>query len=326
MRLWQQSMIFLARNKSVKNFLHSCANMSELAMRFVGGKDVTEAAEKSRTLKSQGYKASLFYLGEYVEDLYIIKQTVSALKAIAKNLADLNIEVHISVDPTQIGYQIDEKICRNNAFEVAEEIKNVTNDTNSFSKNFLMLDMEDSSVTEATIRLYEALREVSLPTALTLQAYLFRTESDLEKIIMNGGAFRLVKGAFAEGKDVAFTDRSEIDSNFIKLAESMFSDEARQNRFYPIFGTHDDRLIDKIIEIANRKRWKKEEYEFEMLYGVRVYLQEKLVQNGEQLRLYLPFGIDWWPYAVRRVGESSKSAKFLLKSLFPSNKALAADS
>ena len=318
MRVWQQSMIFLARHKAVKDFMQNHATMSELAMKFVGGKDVLEAVEKSRFLKSQGCQVSLFFLGEYVEDLSIINQTVSTLKAIIRNLAISNLDVHISVDPTQIGYQIDEDICRDNAFEIAKEIKDVTTKTKSTSKNFLMLDMEDSSVTGATITLYEALTEASLPTALTLQAYLYRTKSDLQKIVSEGGAVRLVKGAFAEGKDVAFTNRATIDDNFMKLATVMLSDEARQKGFYPIFATHDDKLIDKIIDLAGKQGWKKEEYEFEMLYGVKGELQGKLVQNGEQLRLYLPFGTDWWSYAVRRVGENPKNLAFLVRSLVAS--------
>ncbi len=316
MRLWQQSMIYLARNEWVKNFMQNRAAVSELAMRFVGGRNVTGVTEKSRTLKSQGYKASLFYLGEYVEDLTIINQTVSALRAIAKDLEASNLDMFICVDPTQIGYQIDVELCRNHAFEITQQIKQLTNTANSSVAHFLMLDMEDSSVTEATIKLYTALRDASLPAALTLQAYLYRTESDLKKIVTTGGAVRLVKGAFAEGKEIAFTNRSEIDDNFLRLAEIMLSEEARQSGFYPIFATHDDSLINQIIEMAHCRGWAKETYEFEMLYGVRADLQKKLVQKGEQVRLYLPFGIDWWPYAVRRVGESPKNARFLLRSLW----------
>jgi len=315
MRLWQQSMIFLARNESVKKFMQSRATMSELSTKFVGGKDITEAAEKGRLLKNRGYRTSLFYLGEYVQDLSVIDRTVFALKAIAKNLAELKLDVHISVDPTQIGYLIDKEVSCDNAFEIADEIKNVTNGVNNSAKNFLMLDMEDSSVTDFTISLYESLKKASLPTALTLQAYLHRTEGDLRKIIQSGGAVRLVKGAFAERKEIAFTRRSEIDSNYIKLTELMLSNEARRSSFCPIFGTHDDRMIDMIKEIAGRNGWKKNEYEIEMLYGVRTDIQEKLIQSGEQLRLYLPFGADWWPYAVRRIGESPKMAKILLKSI-----------
>jgi proline dehydrogenase len=314
MRLWQQGMIFLARNKAVKNFMQNRATMSELARRFVGGKDALEATEKSRALQSQGRKSSLFYLGEYVEDLSVINQTVSELKAIIKSLGSSNLDIHISVDPTQIGYQIDEIICHANAFEIAGEIRKAIKPNNN-TRNFLMLDMEDSTVTEATIKLYNSLIGASLPTALTLQAYLLRTENDLQKIVNSGGAVRLVKGAFAERKSIAISERSAIDREYMRLAAIMLSDEARKSGFYPIFATHDDKLINEIIDHASKHGWDKQEYEFEFLYGVRDELQNTLVQNGCQLRLYLPFGTDWWPYAVRRVGESPKNARFLLRSV-----------
>ena len=318
MRLWQQSMIFLARNESVKNFMQSRRALSELSMRFVGGKTVSEAVGKARLLKSQGLTSSLFYLGEYVEDLTIIEQTVSELKSIIKCLSDAKLDIHVSVDSTQIGYQIDHEICSNNASDLAREIGTVISNTNHSTRNFLMLDMEDSSVTQATLDLYNKLKSESLPVAITLQAYLYRTQKDLTNVIQSGGSVRLVKGAFAEGKQIAFTNRDDIDANFLKLADMMLSDEAHNTGFYPVFGTHDDQMIDKIIEIADRRNWNKNEYEFEMLFGVRDEYQKKLVQDGEQLRLYLPFGTDWWPYAVRRVGESLKNAKFLFRSLFRS--------
>ena len=232
MRLWQQSMISLARNKTLKNFMQGRATMSELAMRFVGGKDVVDATKKSQVLKTQGRNTSLFYLGEYIEELSVVNQTVSELKAMINSLGDSNLDIHISVDPTQIGYQIDEKVCHDNAVEIAGEIRNAVK-RNHNSRNLLMLDMEDSTVTEATIKLYNELKAASLPAALTLQAYLLRTENDLQKIVKNGGAVRLVKGAFAERKDIAFTKRSAIDDNYLKLAAIMLSDNARQNGFYP---------------------------------------------------------------------------------------------
>lgn len=318
MRLWQQSMIYLARNESVKSYMQSHRAMSELSMRFVGGKNVLEASEKARMLRSQEVASSLFYLGEYVEDLTTIDQTVSELKSIIEYLSEAKLDIHISVDPTQIGYQIDHEICSNNASVLAREISKLIDDTNHSSRNFLMLDMEDSSVTQATLDLYKKLKSESLPVAITLQAYLYRTEKDLINIIQRGGAVRLVKGAFAEGKQISYTNRDDIDANFLKLADLMLTEEAHNTGFYPIFGTHDDKMIEKIIEIASRRNWNKNEYEFEMLYGVRDEYQKKLVQDGEQLRLYLPFGTDWWPYAVRRVGESPKNAKFLLRSIFGS--------
>jgi proline dehydrogenase len=315
MRLWQRSMIALARNESLKRFMQSRAAMSGLATRFVGGRDVTEAAATSLSSRSKGYNASLYYLGEYVEDVSVIKRSVSELLAITGKLTELKLETHISVDPTQIGYQISEEMCRDNARLIAREIKRVGTGAAAPSADLLMLDMEDSSVTTATIALYELLRRESLPTAVTLQAYLFRSEADLKRIVQSGGAVRLVKGAFAENDDIAFTRRSEIDRNYLRLARSMLSAEARSTNFYPAFATHDAGLIDEIVNIASREGWKQGEYEFEMLFGVRRDLQEKLVQRGQRLRLYIPFGRDWWPYAVRRVGESLRNAKFLLRAV-----------
>lgn len=320
MRLWQKGMIFLARDKSVTTFMQNRASLSALATSFVGGRNAAEAVDKARTLKSQGYHASLFYLGEYVEDQAIIHRTVDALKAIAAGLSREGTDVHISVDPTQIGYQIDKKICRDNAFEIAGEIKRVIKSSIGPQRSFLMLDMEDSSVTEVTVQLYENLRKEALPAAITLQAYLYRTAKDMDKIIKAGGAVRLVKGAFAEAQDKAFTKRSDVYGNYVKLAKTMLSTEAHRSGFYPIFGTHDDRLIDALIELASGSGWKKGEYEFEMLYGVRTDLQKRIIQRGESLRLYLPFGTDWWPYAIRRVGESPKNFKILPRLLFSARK------
>ncbi len=315
MRLWQRSMIALARNEPLKRFIQSRAAMSELATRFVGGRDVAEAAETSLSLRSRGYTASLYYLGEYVEDVSVIKRSVTELLAITGKLAELKLETHISVDPTQIGYQVNEEMCRDNARIIAQEIKRIRTGAAATSGDFLMLDMEDSSVTTATIALYGLLRRESLPAAVTLQAYLFRSEDDLKRIVQGGGAVRLVKGAFAENDDIAFTRRSDIDRNYLRLAKVMLSDEARSISFYPAFATHDAGVIDEIVKIAARGGWKQGDYEFEMLYGVRRDLQEKLIQRGERLRLYIPFGRDWWPYAVRRVGESPRNAEFLLRAV-----------
>ena len=316
MRLWQKSMIFMARNRSVKTFMQSRAALSGLSARFIGGSGVPEAAAKAAGLWSNGYASSLFYLGEYVEDLKIIAQTMAELKSMVRRLADSQLDLHISVDPTQIGFQLDAGICRRHAFDLANEIKKNSGRTRPRAKHLLMLDMEDATTTQATLDLYERLTTASLPSAVTLQAYLHRTVSDLRHIIDQGGAVRLVKGAFAENRHIAFTRRSEIDRNYLKLARMMLSEKAQQTGFFPIFGTHDERLIDKILATARHRKWNRKDFEFEMLYGVRRQYQAKLLQAGVQLRLYLPFGTDWWPYSIRRVGESFKNASFLVRSVF----------
>jgi proline dehydrogenase len=289
--------------------------MSKLATRFVGGSIADEVIEKAKIFKSGNIRASLYYLGEYVDDEVKINQTVSALKEIIKRLGESNLDIHISVDPTQIGYLIDKDKCAGNILEIANLLRDYAARANIESKNLLMLDMEDSSNIDFTLELYSKFRNQSIPTAVTLQAYLHRTGKDLEMIFENGGAVRLVKGAFTESKKIAFASRSLIDDNYLKLAEMMLSDKAREKGFYPIFGTHDDKIITRIIETADKRGWEKGSYEFELLYGVRIELQKELIKNGERLRLYLPFGVDWWPYAIRRIGESTKNAKFLFKTI-----------
>jgi proline dehydrogenase len=316
MRIWQNIMISLARSAGIKDFIQSRKSISDLAIKFVGGRNVDEAIGKTKMLKAQNINTSSYFLGEYVDDQSKIEQTVLSLKEIIKRLAESNFDIHVSVDPTQIGYLINQKDCTDNIFELACIVKDRATLANKVTKNFLMLDMEDSSNVDFTLQLYNKLRSESIPAAVTLQVYLYRSQNDLEKLINTGGAVRLVKGAFTESKKIAFSSRKLIDENYLKLAKIMLSDKARALNFYPIFGTHDDKLIDKIIETAKSNGWKKENYEFELLYGVRTDLQNELIKNGESLRLYLPFGVDWWPYAIRRIGESSKNARFLMRLLF----------
>jgi proline dehydrogenase len=295
--------------------MQSRASVSELATRFVGGRDVPGVLETAKQLKTKGINVSFFYLGEYVIDPEKINKTLLELNNVCSQLKKTELDIHISFDPTQAGYLISESVCTDNAFYIADAVKAASVSRQINSNDFLMIDMEDSSVTDATIRLYEKLVKQEYCAAVTLQAYLYRTKRDLSKIVNSGGRVRLVKGAMAEGKERAFTDRKLIDKNYKELAELMLSEEAKKNNFYPIFATHDENMISHILKTAKRNNWQKHQYEFEMLYGVRKELQNRLVDAGEKLRLYLPFGIDWWPYAVRRVGESSNNLKFLIRSL-----------
>ncbi len=318
MRLWQQFMIYLARNPSIKTFMHSRAALSDLARRFVGGSTPLKGVKKAQTLAGKGFKSSLFNLGEYVEDRSVIQQTVSDLKAAAGHLADSGLDVHISVDPTQIGLQIDPAFCRENAAELACAVKNNTGREGAGPQVVLMLDMEDATVAQATLDLYTGLVRQELPVGITLQAYLHRTRQDIASVIVRSGMVRLVKGAFAESSHIAYTRKEAINASYLDLAGMMLSEKARANGFYPVFATHDHKMIEKIIVTAQKNGWEKGSYEFELLYGVRTALQEQLVQSGETVRLYLPFGTDWWPYAIRRVGETPKNIRFLLNALFKS--------
>lgn len=178
-----------------------------------------------------------------------------------------------------------------------------------------MLDMEDSSVTDFTLELHDRLQADALPAAVTVQAYLHRTEADLHRLVASGSWVRLVKGALAEPAATAARDRAEIDERYRRGIEILLSPAARENGCYPSIATHDLRMIAHATAVAGRHGRGPDEFEFELLYGVRPDLAAELVRRGYRVRQYLPFGTEWFPYAVRRIGESPGNVRFVAAAL-----------
>ena len=178
-----------------------------------------------------------------------------------------------------------------------------------------MLDMEDSSVVQSTLDLYFHLRRSGLPAAVTVQSYLHRTESDLAALVADGAMVRLVKGAFAEPASQAVTRREDRDEAYRKAMITLFSPQARANGVYPVLGTHDHRMVAFACHVARENGWRNDEWEVEMLLGVRSAYQRELADDGVAVRLYLPFGTEWFPYSIRRVGENPANLGFVLRSI-----------
>ena len=311
MRLWRRLMIGLALSEAVTDFIQERAPVSELARRFVGGGDQGLAIATAQRLDADGIRSSLFHLGEYVDDPMMVRMNTDAIVAIAEALGQGALDVHVSVDPTQIGYSLDAGMGRENA----ERIGAVLAAQPARPRNALMLDMEDFAMVETTIALRDALVEAGVPTAITLQAYLRRTEDDLARLAGAGATVRLVKGAFAESAARAFTGRRRITENYLRLAGIMLGGDARAAGFTPVFGTHDDAVIRHVAALARENGWPNGSFEFEMLYGVRPALLKSLAEAGHAVRVYLPFGRDWWPYAARRIGENLANARFVARAL-----------
>ncbi len=311
---WQHTMIALARSDRATRFMQGQRATSRLSRKFVAGESPEAGLRRAQDLLArENLRSSLFYLGEYVEDHDGVRENRDNKLAIADALAGSGLDLHISVDPTQIGLQLDLDLMRRNAVEIARRIKDGIDGVEGV--HGLMLDMEDASVTDTTIALHDALQDDGLPTALTLQAYLRRTEADLARQIARGSRVRLVKGAFAASADIAFPTRAEIKANSRRLIELMLSPEAKARGFYPVIATHDTRLHAHARAVAATHGWAPGSYEFEMLFGVRGDVAKQLAAEGERVRLYLPFGRDWWPYAVRRIGENPRNAVLLARSL-----------
>jgi proline dehydrogenase len=312
-RQWQSWMIALARSPRITRWMQGNRATAALAGRFVGGADVAAAVATARDLEQAGFKTSLYYLGEYVENPSLAAENGRQKIAAAEGLGAAGLQVHISIDPSQIGFAFDDAQGAALAERIGTRIRALGRGGDK--PPILMLNMDDADYVTRMLSLRVRLSAAGNPVAQTLQAYLKRTADDLAPIIAAGGQVRLVKGAFADSRPHAFQSRAEIDANYLKLAGMMLSPEAKARGFRPVFGTHDSRLIPQIIRLARDRGWSPGAYEFEMLHGVRPELQRQLRDAGEQVRLYLPFGRDWWPYAVRRVGESPRNAHLLARAL-----------
>lgn len=313
-RVWQTSMIWMARSPTVKRFMQSNRATSFIVDKYVGGDTPEAGIERVQALlTSHGIRSSMYYLGEYVDTEELVAENVENKTRVASLLGDADLEIHVSVDPTQIGLQLDQGLAEGNALLLANTIREAVGNHKGF--HCLMLDMEDASVNDATIALHDELQRQGFPVALTLQAYLKRTMSDMHRQVQLGSRIRLVKGAFAASADIAFTRHADIKKNTRQLIDLMLSREAQETGFYPIIATHDEKIHAHALKVARQNGWAPGEYEFEMLLGVCSDLAEQLAENGERVRLYVPFGRDWWPHAVRRIGENPANALLLLRSL-----------
>jgi proline dehydrogenase len=310
-------MITLARSERVKRVMQASRGASALARRYVGGNGPGSAILTARDLGSRNIRSSLFYLGEYVTTETLVAENVFAKAEVIRLLGAEDLDVHVSVDPTQVGGALNWTDCVEHIAELASSVAAITKERPGV--HCIMLDMEDFEVNSRTIELHDRLADNGLPMALTLQAYLRKTHADMERQIGRGSRVRLVKGAFAAGPDLTYSHERDIKSNYRQLIDLMLSPAARDSGFYPIFATHDEPLHSYAIARARAQRWVEGSYEFEMLYGARPDVAARLAEAGERIRLYLPFGKDWWPYAVRRIGENPANAWLLARSLFANN-------
>jgi proline dehydrogenase len=274
-----------------------------LARRFVAGDTLAEAVRVAGELNANGFLVSLDLLGEEVHDrdsaILARDEYLESLEQIASE----ELLSNISVKLTQLGLSIDEGLTVDLLDSLAERAKQIG--------TTVTIDMEDSRFTDATVRIYEKAQSLHGNLGVALQAYLHRTPADLERLMPLGGHLRLCKGAYAEEADVALTDKADVDAAFAVQLRSLMSFES----VTPAIATHDLELVDLTRELA---RDRDQAYEFQMLYGVRTGLQAELAAEGFTLRVYLPFGSQWYPYLTRRLAERPANAWFFARSVFGS--------
>ena len=274
-----------------------------VALRFVAGEDLDRAIAVIRTLNAGGPAVSIDCLGENVQELVQAKVAASVYDAALDRIGREGLRANVSVKLTQLGLDIDPEAAMANASEIVARADGIASS--------VTLDMEDHRYTDRTIDACLALeRRFPGRTGLAIQAYLRRTPEDLERVIAAGVHVRLCKGAYKESRAIAFRRRAQVDDAYARLATRLLSSDA-----FAMIATHDDALIDHAISEVVRLRRAPGTFEFQMLYGVRRELQRSLVERGYGLRVYVPFGGQWYPYLMRRIAERPANVRFFAEAL-----------
>lgn len=295
----------LARNPALQRAMarQGMRGPARFARRFVAGQNVDEAIATARGLEARGLLHTFNYLGEHVRSREAAEGATRAyLRAIeAVRLAGLDCS--LSVKLTQLGLEVDPRLCRDNLERIVA--------TADPRRSFIRVDMEHAAVVDATLDLALATRAAGhAHVGVVLQSALRRTPDDLARVVEAGLPVRLVKGAYKEAADIAFPEKADVDRAFAGLAETLL-DAGRR----PAFATHDPRMVAAVRAAAEARGIARDRFEFQMLYGVRRDLQAGLHAQGYRVRVYLPFGADWFPYFMRRLAERPANALFVLRSV-----------
>ncbi len=278
-----------------------------LVKRFIAGDTLEEALAAAKVLLDKGFKISLDFLGENTkneEEALQAKSTyIRMLESIGMQNPDPIEACNISIKLTQCGLDQGEAFAEQNYREVLTSAEKY--------KNFVRIDMESSEYTERTLQILERVFRDHKNTGTVLQSYLLRNDADVEAIIAMKARVRLVKGAYLEPETVAYKDKAKVDEAYVRQAKRLL--EAAN---YPAIATHDEKIIGQLNAFVSQSGIDKSGFEYQMLYGIRRDLQDRLLAEGYNVRVYIPFGDSWYPYFTRRLAERPANAFFILKSLF----------
>jgi proline dehydrogenase len=273
------------------------------ARRFIAGERIEEAIETAREIEQNGFLVTLDYLGESVASIAAADTATRAYIGVLERIADAGIERNISLKLTQLGLTIDRATCVDNLRRVL--------DAATAKGFFVRIDMEDSPFTAVTLEVFETMWQQGYRNVgVVLQSYLPRSEADAARMNALGARVRLVKGAYNEPKDAAYQSKADVDAAFVRIMQLLLA-----NGTYPAIATHDPAMIDATRAFAAARGIDASKYEFQMLYGIRRDLQNSLIREGLRVRVYVPFGREWFPYFMRRLGERPANIGFVVRGV-----------
>jgi proline dehydrogenase len=296
----RKTLLYLSNQQKVFSFVRRNRLAKRMASRFVAGETIDEALVAVRTLNARGITASLDLLGESVYREEEARATAQAYLDLLDQIHVQELDANVSLKLTAMGLDVSEDLCVANMQTVLDRARDYD--------SFVRIDMESSHYTERTLHMFEHRLYPSYPrnVGIVLQSYLRRTEADVDKANRLKCRVRICKGAYQEPASVAFPDKSDVDQNYMRCMHALMSDGN-----YPGLATHDERIIADAKRFAAERGIAADRYEFQMLYGVRRDLQERLVREGYRMRVYVPFGTQWYPYLMRRLAERPANVAFM---------------
>jgi proline dehydrogenase len=302
--LLRPALLWLSEQPKIFNFVRRNGLARKMASRFVAGETIEQGVKAAGELRRRGITASLDLLGESVN---VESEAVAARDqylATMDRMAAAGVEVNVSVKLTQMGLDISDELCHANMVRILDRAKELD--------GFVRLDMEGSDYTQRTLDFFtdRLLGPYGRHCGVVIQSALRRSERDVEDLIELKARVRLCKGAYLEPASIAFPDKKDVDRNYVQLMERLL-----QSGNYPGVATHDERIINHALHFVKREGIAAEQFEFQMLYGIRRDLQARLRGLGFNLRVYIPFGTQWYPYLMRRLAERPANIAFILGSL-----------
>ncbi len=299
----RQTLLFLSERNDLKKVLFKLPYARGMAGRFVAGDTSEEALAVAKRLNDRGFRVTLDLLGESVLER---AEAERAAAEYAESLAEINAHeatTTISLKLTQLGLDIDTDFCYENLLGIVRQADELG--------NFVRIDMEDSEHTQTTLEVFYRVFERYRNVGIVIQSYLYRSEDDIAGLVEMGAPVRLCKGAYNEPASVAFQDKREVDANYVRLMKMLLDGGAPT-----AIASHDERMIDATLEHVSKNGISGDAFEIQMLYGVRRDYQRQLVDNGLNMRIYLPYGSQWYSYFMRRMAERPANLLFVVRAAF----------
>jgi proline dehydrogenase len=298
--------IALSENRMIRRIAEKSAIGRKVSGRFVAGMTVADVLDATARTNAHGMSVSVDNLGENVTNLAEAKESAALYNELIDDITERKLDANVSLKLTHMGLDLDPALARSIVSDLVGHAVRVN--------NFVRVDMEGSPYTQKTL---DVVRELHAQpghaghVGAVIQAYLRRSEADVRGLCASGIRIRLCKGAYKEKPEIAFQDKADVDANFVRLMKILL-----KSGTYHGIATHDPRMIEATIAFAKAESIPPTAFEFQMLYGVRRDLQESLVREGWRMRVYIPFGTEWYPYLMRRLAERPANLLFILKNLF----------